>query len=48
MIIHHIKKCKQTGQKGAKGKHAEVVDQETKDLPTENQDTENEGPDYEV
>ncbi|KAM9253785.1 non-histone chromosomal protein HMG-14 [Trichechus inunguis] len=36
------KKVQTKGKRGAKGKHAEVANQETKDLPAENGETKNE------
>ncbi|XP_003419069.1 non-histone chromosomal protein HMG-14 [Loxodonta africana] len=36
------KKAQTKGKRGAKGKHAEVANQETKDLPAENGETKNE------
>nr|XP_048278685.1 non-histone chromosomal protein HMG-14 [Myodes glareolus] len=38
------KKVQAKGKRGAKGKQAEVADQQTADLPTENGETENQSP----
>ncbi|CAO2584020.1 Non-histone chromosomal protein HMG-14 [Lemmus lemmus] len=41
-------KVKSKGKRGAKGKQAEVADQQTTDLPAENGETENQSPVSEV
>ncbi|KAH0501573.1 Non-histone chromosomal protein HMG-14 [Microtus ochrogaster] len=38
------KKVQAKGKRGAKGKQAEVADQQTTDLPAENRETENQSP----
>ncbi|CAO2577806.1 Non-histone chromosomal protein HMG-14 [Lemmus lemmus] len=42
------KKVQAKGKRGAKGKQAEVADQQTTDLPAENGETENQSPASEV
>ncbi|CAO2578657.1 Non-histone chromosomal protein HMG-14 [Lemmus lemmus] len=42
------KKIQAKGKRGAKGKQAEVADQQTTDLPAENGETENQSPASEV
>ncbi|XP_036033170.1 non-histone chromosomal protein HMG-14-like [Onychomys torridus] len=42
------KKVQSKGKRGAKGKQAEVADQQTTDVPAENGETENQSPASEV
>ncbi|XP_036055970.1 non-histone chromosomal protein HMG-14-like [Onychomys torridus] len=42
------KKVQSKGKRGAKGKQAEVADQQTTDVPAENRETENQSPASEV
>ena len=43
-LKHQTKKVQIKGKRGAKGKQADVADQQTTELPAENGETENQSP----